>query len=99
MKFLGLGLEDRIPDSTTVWSFRERLTEAGLIIQLFENFEEYLKKEGFEAKEGQIVDSTWVPSLKQHNQSKENKMIKIGEIPKEWEEKPRHLVQKDIDAH
>ena len=29
MRFLGLGLEDRIPDATTVWLYRERLaTEA-----------------------------------------------------------------------
>lgn len=98
MKFLGLGLEDRIPDSTTVWSFREKLTEAGLIIKLFERFEEYLKDEGFEAKEGQIVDATLVPVPKQRNRSEENEMLKQGEIPKAWEEKPRRLAQKDVDA-
>ena len=26
MRFLGLGLSDRVPDSKTVWLFRERLT-------------------------------------------------------------------------
>jgi IS5 family transposase len=25
MRFLGLQLEDRVPDSKTVWTFRERL--------------------------------------------------------------------------
>ena len=29
MRFLGLGLSDRVPDAKTVWLFRERLTQAG----------------------------------------------------------------------
>jgi len=31
MRFLGLGLEDTVPDATTVWLFREALAEAGLV--------------------------------------------------------------------
>ncbi|KXV19541.1 hypothetical protein AD932_00035, partial [Gluconobacter oxydans] len=31
MRFLGLGLSDRVPDAKTVWLFRERLTQAGAI--------------------------------------------------------------------
>ena len=26
MRFLGLGLSDRVPDAKTIWAFRERLT-------------------------------------------------------------------------
>ena len=29
MRFLGLGLEDRVPDARTIWLFREKLTTAG----------------------------------------------------------------------
>ena len=29
MRFLGLGLEDRVPDAKTVWLYREQLTQAG----------------------------------------------------------------------
>ena len=29
MRFLGLGLSDRVPDAKTIWVFRERLTRAG----------------------------------------------------------------------
>jgi transposase len=29
MRFLGLGLADRVPDSRTIWPFREKLTKAG----------------------------------------------------------------------
>ena len=28
MRFLGLGLTDRVPDAKTIWAFRERLTRA-----------------------------------------------------------------------
>jgi transposase, IS5 family len=30
MRFLGLGLGDRVPDARTIWLFRERLTRATL---------------------------------------------------------------------
>ena len=29
MRFLGLGLSNRVPDAKTIWMFRERLTRAG----------------------------------------------------------------------
>ena len=29
MRFLGLGISDRVPDAKTVWLFRELLTRAG----------------------------------------------------------------------
>jgi len=39
MRFLGLGLEDRVPDAKTVWLYREQLAQAGVIEALFEDFE------------------------------------------------------------
>src|SRR6187431_567946 len=35
-RFLKLGIEDAIPDGTTLWLFREKLSKAGLIATLFE---------------------------------------------------------------
>ena len=37
-RFLRLGIEDSIPDGTTLWLFRETLAKAGLIEKLFEHF-------------------------------------------------------------
>ena len=31
MRFLSLGLCDRVPDSLTIWLFREKLTRAGAV--------------------------------------------------------------------
>src|SRR3954464_8152826 len=35
-RFLGLAIEDSIPDATTLWLFREKLARAGLIEKLFD---------------------------------------------------------------
>ena len=43
MRFLGLGLEGRVPDAKTVWLYREQLTQAGVIEALFETFDGYLR--------------------------------------------------------
>ena len=61
MEFLGLGLEDRVPDATTVWLFRERLKEQDKIESLFEQFSSYLTQQGYQAQGGQIVDATLIP--------------------------------------
>lgn len=47
MRFLGLGLSDRVPDAKTVWLFRERLTQAGAIGRLFERFDATLRDAGY----------------------------------------------------
>src|SRR5690606_13043112 len=36
MRFLNLTIADDIPDSKTVWKFREQLIESGIILDLFE---------------------------------------------------------------
>ncbi|MCP1228258.1 transposase, partial [Acetobacter fabarum] len=46
MRFLGLGLSDRVPDARTVWLFRERLTQAGAIDVLFNRFDATLRNAG-----------------------------------------------------
>ena len=45
-RFLGLALEDRIPDATTLWLFREKLAKAGLIEMLFQRFDQHLAGQG-----------------------------------------------------
>jgi IS5 family transposase len=98
MQFLDLGLEDTVPDATTVWLFREQLQQQGLVEELFEQFGTYLQGAGYAAKDGQIVDATLIPVPKQRNTRKENQTIKQGDVPAEWQEQPHKLAQKDIDA-
>src|SRR3954465_6137269 len=97
-RFLRLGIEDRIPDATTLWLFREKLAKAGLIEKLFERFDHHLAAEGYMARGGQMVDATIVPVPKQRNGRDENEAVKAGQTPADWEKKPAKLRQKDRDA-
>ena len=96
MRFLGLSLGDRVPDAKTIWLFREQLTEAKLVKKLFGQFDEFLRNSGFAAPKGQIIDASIISAPKQRNSRDENKRIKKGEIPEEWDSVKRR--QKDTDA-
>ena len=98
MRFLGLGLGDRVPDAKTIWLFREHLTQAGAVENLFTRFDKHLTKAGYLAMGGQIVDATIVAAPKQRNTDAEKADIKAGKIPDAWKDKPAKLRQKDRDA-
>ena len=97
-RFLGLGIEDRIPDGTTLWLFREKLAKAGLIEQLFDRFDRHLGAKGSIARGGQIVDATLVPVPRPRNTREENEAVKAGQTPAGWEKRPAKNRQKDKDA-
>ena len=97
-RFLGLGLEDRVPDAKTVWLYREHLAQAGVIEALFDAFDGSLKKRGYLAMGGQIIDASIVPVPQQRNSRDENARIKDGETPEGWEKQPAKRRQKDTDA-
>jgi transposase, IS5 family len=98
MRFLGLGLEDSVPDAKTIWLYREALNKDETAKALFEAFDAYLKRQGYLAMSGQIVDATIVPVPKNRNTREENEAIKAGRMPPGWAEKPAMLRQKDLDA-
>lgn len=98
MRFLGLGLEDKVPDSKTIWLFREKLTKKDLAEKLFIMFLEELKKQGLLANEGKLIDASFVEVPIQRNSREENNKIKEGEVPERWQEKPNKLSQKDTEA-
>ena len=97
-EFVGLGVMNIIPDATTIAFIRERLRKAGVIEELFEMFESYLRSQGLQARGGQIIDATLVPVPKQRNTREENAEIKAGRLPDGWDENPDRLRQKDLDA-
>lgn len=103
MQFLGLKLENTVPDEKTIWLFRERLTESGLIEKLFTLFLKKLENNQIIAKEGSIVDASFVDAPKQRNSREENKAIKEGSVPDTFLKTDKNgnysrLAQKDIDA-
>ena len=96
MRFLGLSLGDTVPDAKTVWLFREQLAAAGLIKKLFDQFDTFLRKNGFSAKKGQIIDASIISAPKQRNSRDENQQIKDGQVPADWSEPKKR--QKDTEA-
>lgn len=98
MRFLGLGLSDRVPDARTIWLFREKLSRAGAIQSLFDQFDALLRASGYIAMSGQIVDASLVAAPKQRNSDDEKKALRDGRIPDSWKAKPAKLRHKDRDA-
>lgn len=97
-RFLGLSDADCAPDEKTLWAFRERLRQGGLQDQLFEAFAEHLQRRGLIARQGQMIDATFIEVPRQRNSREANAQIKAGEVPAGWEKEPAKLRQKDTDA-
>lgn len=97
-RFLGLRLGDETPDEKTIWQFREMLKNAGAIEKLFDRFDRYLGKSGFDAKTGTIIDASIISAPKQRNNREDNQLIKEGKIPEGFKNNVYRLRQKDIDA-
>ena len=98
VRFLGLTREDKVPDAKTVWLYRERLSQAGVIETLFDDFDGYLKSQGYRAMGGRILDASRVAVPIQRHGRDENEPIKRGETPEAWADKPAKRRQKDTDA-
>ena len=101
-RFLGLTKSDRIPDSKTIWFYRDTLSKKNTAEELFKRFDEQIQKSGLVTHEGTLIDATFAEAPRQRNTADENKAIKKGEIPEDWkkdDEKTKHKVcQKDTDA-
>ena len=100
MRFLDLDLSSTVPDAKTIWLFRETLRKAGIIDDLFSQFNGLLEQKNLIAHEGTIVDATFVEAPKQRNSREENQTIKASQTPEEWldPENKHKLAQKDTDA-
>lgn len=97
-QFLGLQIWDKVPDEKTIWFFKEQLKDKDLSKQLFELFTHTLISNGIIAKEGSIVDASFVNVPRGRNTREENDAIKQGNIPENFEDNPAKLSQKDCDA-
>ena len=98
-RFLGLELGEKSPDAKTIWLFKEQLGKEGLR-ELFDLFNKNLYANNIVKREGSLVDATFVDVPRQRNSREENKTIKEGNVPEEWQtpEKVNKLEQKDTDA-
>ena len=99
LRFLGFELGKPTPDENTIRCFRERLTKAGAIEVLFEEFDRQVRSSGYLAMGGQIIDATLVAAPRQRNTQEEKQAIKDGKRADEiWPDAPNKALQKDTDA-
>ncbi|PID41382.1 MAG: IS5/IS1182 family transposase [Proteobacteria bacterium] len=96
-RFLGLHTGSKIPDATTIWLFRKGLKNAGIIEELFSQFELHLQECGYTVMKEQIADASIVKTQIQRNSREENEQIKCeGKAPVQWGKNKRQ--RKDVDA-
>ncbi len=95
MRFLGLELSDKVPDAKTIWLYREQLARAGAIEGLFERFDRSLRKAGYLAMGGQIVDATVVNARRPHLTEEEKTTLKGGGTPGHWSKARKSQIDRD----
>ena len=100
MNFLDLQMGDSVPDAKTIWDFKELIekNQQDGSRKLFDHFHSLLSQQGLIAKEGSIIDASFVDVPKQRNSREENKKIKEGERPDGFEKDTPKGAQKDCDA-
>ena len=96
LTFLGLTESSTIPDAKTIWLFRDRLAQAELGSQLFDQVQQQLLAHGYLARCGQIVDASLVQAPVQRNKREEAEIVKQSIMPTTWKAPKR--AQKDVDG-
>lgn len=87
-RFVGLDMASTVPDYTTIWRFRDRLSEEGVGDKLFNLINSFLDARGLFVKKGTIVDASIIEST--------NRPLSKAKR-KELEENPSPQI--DTDAH
>ena len=99
MRFLGLGLADRVPDARTIWLFREKLTRAEAIKPLFDAVRRgAARRPATSPWAGRSSTPRWSPRPSSATPRTRRTRSRQGRIPEDWKAKPAKLRQKDRDA-
>ena len=97
-RFTGLEFSHRVPDCNTIWNFKQGLASGGNEKKLFDLFYRVVEEKKLIVNEGKMVDASFAEVPRQRNSREENKEIKEGKTPEEWEENKHKLAHKDVDA-
>lgn len=98
MGFLGLGVNNKVPDAKTVWLYRERLKRKNVLDNLFMSFDQCLTQSGYLAMCGQIVDASVIKAPAQRLTKEEKIQIKEGKKAQEIWDNANKAAQKDTYA-
>ncbi|WP_232452438.1 transposase [Burkholderia ubonensis] len=95
-RFVGLRQSSRAPDRTTIWTFKDRLIQAGASEKIFEAVNRQLERHGYIARGGQMIDASIVSVPRQTLTKDEKEMVQQDAMPAEWSPSKRR--QKDVQA-
>lgn len=76
-RFAGLALEDDTPDHSTIFRFRDALTQAGLMAPLLAELTGQLDGQGAILKQGTLIDATLIQSAARRPRKKEDKISPV----------------------
>jgi IS5 family transposase len=71
-------------EGTRLWLYLEALAMGGVVEQLFDAFDGYLREQGYLAMGGQLIDASIVAAPKLRSSREENEAIKAAHPPPEW---------------
>ena len=83
-RFAGLGLEDIVPDGTTVCRFRNILVEADLYDTLLAEFNRQLEAKGIIVKRGAIVDASITNTPRRPAEVRAMRSLRIEKRMRTW---------------
>ena len=64
---------NKVPDAKTIWLFKDTLTRADIMEQLFSQFNRMLKEREIITHKGTIIDTMFIDAPCQQNNHDENK--------------------------
>ncbi len=90
-----LGCPDKIPDNSTIWLFRERMSESGVDTLVWQEFQRQLDLKGLKIEQGMIQDATFVYAEPGHCK----KDTPRGEQAKKRRDKDGKIMSKNGKMH
>jgi len=91
-----IGLDQKVPDYSTFWRFKERIAQNGTDKKIHEEFLRQISKKGYSYQKGVIQDATFIESdIGKNRQAKERKKRRRGKKIKLSEKQKSHI---DKDA-
>src|SRR5580700_620427 len=80
MRFLNLTIADDVPDSKTVWNFREQLVGLEIVELLFNRFIKELERLNLIINAGKIVDASFIDLQKASNKEKSKTRARVEHV-------------------
>jgi IS5 family transposase len=101
-----IGLDNPVPDYSTIWRFKERLTKAGIAKQIHEQFLQQVHENGYVVKTGMIQDATFIEAdigkkrqTEEQKKKKQNKEIRYSRRQKSHINTDATFSKKGAETH